>query len=502
MIVSLQAAEKPANEGGKIVATSDGIDKRPGEKANVELKRFLQSQSARIQKKSLIVDDEAMIRLSLKKLFEKEGFIVLTASSGASALKILEEETPEIVVLDVRLPDSSGIDLLKTIKKVNPETEVIMITGHADIKSSVEAMKMGAYDFLEKPLDFAEMSNILQALRNERPQADKTSGTGDFVYASDRMKEVIRIADSLAAKSDVTILVLGESGTGKNLLCKRIHELSSRRDMPFVEIGCSNIPDHLMESELFGYKKGAFTDAKGTKKGLFELAHGGTVLLDEIGDMPYQMQSKILTLIEEKRFRRIGGLDYMHADVRILAATNRDIPDLVHAKKFRLDLFYRLNVATIEMPPLRERKKDIPLLVQNYLDKSGEKYGLKPKGLSVGAMKCLEEYEWPGNVRELKNLIERVVILSKGDEITDHDVQPCLFPGKREAIPVEIAGNIGQEGTSLKAVEEVLIKSAYELSHGNQRKTAKLLDISRDTLRYRLKKMGLTRSREKKDSHE
>ena len=475
---------------------------KSGGKNNVEAKSFPQSGTAILQKKSLIVDDQSMIRLSLKKLFEKEGFFVLTAGSGAAALKILESETPEIVVLDVRLPDASGIDLLRTIKEVNPETLVIMISGHGDIKSSVEAMKMGAHDFLEKPLDFETISSILRALKKERPQADRNSGLDDFVCASDTMKEIVRIADSLAVKSDVTILVLGESGTGKNFLCKRIHEMSSRRDMPFVEIGCSHIPDHLMESELFGYKKGAFTDAKETKKGLFELAQGGTVLLDEIGDMPYHMQSKILTLIEEKKFRRIGGLEYLHADVRILASTNRDLPDLVHTKKFRLDLFYRLNVATIKIPPLRERKKDIPLLLHYYLDKSGEKYGIKPKGFSGSAMTCLLEYGWPGNVRELKNLIERLVILSKGHEITDHEIQPCLFPGKRESIVPEIIGSGLHEGMSLKDMEEVLIKSAFELSSGNQRKTAKLLDISRDTLRYRLKKMGLTRTRERKDRDE
>jgi DNA-binding NtrC family response regulator len=447
----------------------------------------------------LIVDDEALIRLSLKKLFDKEGFIGLTASSGASALKILDAETPEIVVLDVRLPDTSGIELLKTIKEVNPETVVIMITGHGDIKSSVEAMKIGAYDFLEKPLDFVNIGNILRSLKKEKPRADKSGGLGDFVFASDEMKEVIRIADSLATKSDVTMLLLGESGTGKNLLCTRIHDLSSRRNMPFVEIGCSHIPDHLLESELFGYNKGAFTDAKETKKGLFELAHGGTVLLDEIGDMPYQMQSKILTLIEEKRFRRIGGLDYIHADVRILAATNRDLPELVHARKFRLDLFYRLNVASIEIPPLRDRKKDISFLLQYCLNKSGEKYGIKPKGLSAGALKLLEEYQWPGNVRELRNLIERVIILSKGNEITEHDVQPALFPRQREALPLQMGGNRHHNCTSLKAMEEASIKSAFEMTQGNQRKTAKLLDISRDTLRYRLKKMGLTSPRGKKD---
>jgi DNA-binding NtrC family response regulator len=456
-----------------------------------------QPSSNMTRKKSLIVDDEAMIRLALKKLFEKEGFSVLTANSGASALKILEEEDPEIVVLDVRLPDASGIDLLKTIKEVNPETVVIMITGHGDIKSSVEAMKMGANDFLEKPLDFANIGNILRALTKEKPPADKSGGLCDFVFESDKMKEVIRIADSLAIRSDVTVLVLGESGTGKNLLCERVHKLSARKNMPFVEIGCSHIPDHLLESELFGYNKGAFTDAKETKKGLFELAHGGTVLLDEIGDMPYQMQSKILTLIEEKKFRRIGGLDNIRADVRILAATNRDLPDLVHARKFRLDLFYRLNVASIEMPPLRERDKDIPLLLQSCLDKSADKYGVKPKGFSPGAMKCLLEYQWPGNVRELKNLIERVVILSKGDEITEYDIQPALFPGKREAIPLE-TGSEQPKGTSLKAMEEASIKAAFELAHGNQRKTAELLDISRDTLRYRIKKMGLKSPKVKK----
>jgi DNA-binding NtrC family response regulator len=477
-------------------------DKKPAGKDKSELKRTPPSDSSMLDKKSLIVDDQSMIRLSLKKLFEKEGFAVLTANSGAAALKILETETPDIVVLDVRLPDASGIDLLRTIKEVNPETVVIMITGHADIKSSVEAMKMGAHDFLEKPLDFGNISTILRALRKERPQAERDSRLDDFACASNTMKEIIRIADSLAVKSDVTVLVLGESGTGKNFLCNRIHKLSSRRNMPFVEIGCSHIPDHLMESELFGHKKGAFTDAKETKKGLFELAQGGTVLLDEIGDMPYHMQSKILTLIEEKKFRRIGGLEYLHADVRILAATNKDLPDLVHTKKFRLDLFYRLNVATIEIPPLRERKEDIPLLLDHFLDKSCEKYGMKPKRLSGGAMKCLQEYEWPGNVRELKNLIERLVILSKGEEITNHEVQPCLFPGKREAMLPEIIGSGLHKGMSLKDIEEVLIKSAFEMSSGNQKKAAELLDISRDTLRYRLKKMGLTGKRGKKAGDE
>jgi two-component system, NtrC family, response regulator AtoC len=474
------------------VATSDGKDQGLTANNYAEMQVSPQTLPAINKKKTLIVDDEALIRLSLKKLFEREGFAVSTASSGASALKVLERETPAIVVLDVRLPDTTGHALLEAVKEVNPETVVIMITGHGDIRSSVEAMKMGAHDFLEKPLDFKNISDILQTLKTDKPPLKRNCGTGDLVYESDGMKEVVRIADSLATKSDVTVLILGESGTGKNVLSKRIHELSSRRNKPFVEICCSNIPDHLIESELFGHNKGAFTDAKEAKKGLFESAQGGTVLLDEIGDMPYGMQSKILTLMEEKKFRRIGGLDYIHADVRILAATNGDLPALVHDKKFRLDLFYRLNVATIKIPALRERRPEIPLLVRYYLCKSSERYGVGQKSISTGAMTYLQEYEWPGNVRELRNLIERAVLLSKGDEITSQDVQPNLLLEKEEDVPFKTGLNEFQKGMSLKALEETFIKRAFELANGNQRKTARLLDISRDTLRYRLKKMGLS----------
>jgi two-component system, NtrC family, response regulator AtoC len=474
------------------MATSDaGYERYTGENA-AEIQEPPPSATVANRKKALIVDDEALIRLSLKKLFEREGFAVLTAGSGASALKVLERETPEIVILDVRLPDTTGHALLKTVKEVNPETVVIMITGHGDIRSSVEAMKLGAQDFLEKPLDFKDIKDFLRRLGTDKARPEKKCGAGDLVYESDVMKDVVRITDSLSTKSDVTVLILGESGTGKNVLSRRIHELSSRRNRPFVEICCSNIPDHLMESELFGHNKGAFTDAKEAKKGLFESAQGGTVLLDEIGDMPYQMQSKILTFMEEKKFRKIGGLDYVHADVRILAATNRDLPTLVHDKKFRLDLFYRLNVATVKIAPLRERRADIPPLVRYYLCKSAEQYGIERKDISMEAMTCLREYEWPGNVRELRNLIERAVLLSKGDEITAQDVQPNLSLGEKEDAPFQMGVNEFQKGMSLKAVEEAFIKRAFELAQGNQRKTARLLDISRDTLRYRLKKMGLT----------
>lgn len=473
------------------MATTDaGYHRQRGENAE-DMEASPQSFSAD-PKKTLIVDDEALIRLSLKKLFEKEGFTVSTASSGSSALKVLEREMPEIVVLDVCLPDTTGHALLKTVKEVSPETVVIMITGHGDIRSSVEAMKMGAHDFLEKPLDFGNISDILRTLRTCKTPLPKNCGTDDIVCESDAMKEVIRIADSLATKSDVTVLILGESGCGKNMLSRRIHEAGPRRGKPFVEIGCSNIPDHLLESELFGHKRGSFTDAKEEKRGLFELAQGGTALLDEIGDMPYQMQSKILTLLEEKKFRKLGGLDYVDADVRILAATNRDLPALVNDKKFRLDLFYRLNVATIEIPPLRERKADIPLLVRHYLCKSAERYGIRQKNISPEAMTYLGEYEWPGNVRELRNLIERAVLLSAKDEITKQDVHPPLLLAEKNNDLFRMDLNEFKKGMSLKSLEEAFIRKAFELANGNQRKTARLLDISRDTLRYRLKKMGLT----------
>ena len=312
-------------------------------------------------KKVLIVDDEFLIRYSLQNLIEREGFSVITADSGLHALQQFEEEKPEIVILDIRLPDANGLNLLKTMKEISPSVTVVMVTACPDIQSSVEAIKMGAFDYLDKPIDFEKLIGIMNTLKLEERSQDKKGRPGDsLVFTSDAMKEVYRVTERLANKADVTLLVLGESGTGKSFLCKTVHELSSRKGRPFVEIGCSTIPDHLIESELFGYEKGAFTDAKGSKKGLIEMAEGGTVFLDEIGDMPYAMQSKVLGLIEERKFRRVGGLQQINADVRILAATNKNLHDLVQEGKFRLDLYYRLNVVTIEMPPLSRRREDIP----------------------------------------------------------------------------------------------------------------------------------------------
>ena len=395
----------------------------------------LRARSAKQQKKVLIVDDELLIRYSLQNLIEREGFTAITAESGLIALKLFEEEKPDVVILDIRLPDASGLTLLKTIKEINPGVTAIMVTACPDIQNSVEAMKIGALDYLEKPIDFDKLKSLLHGVKQERPCRSLGSRQQDrFVFRSDAMKEVFRIAERLANKSDLTVLVLGESGTGKSFLCRTIHELSERKDKPFVEIGCSNIPEHLIESELFGYERGAFTDAKATKKGLVEMAEGGTIFLDEIGDMPYPMQSKMLSLIDEKKFRRIGGLEQLNANVRVIAATNRNLQELVHQGKFRLDLFYRLNVVTLEMPPLRSRGEDIGLLVEHYLKRYSEKYQCQPRMVSQRTIDVLQNYGWPGNVRELKNLIEKLVVFSKHDTIDIEDLPPDLFRQKNKTL--------------------------------------------------------------------
>jgi two-component system response regulator AtoC len=459
-------------------------------------------------KKVLIVDDEFLIRYSLQNLIEREGFSVITADSGLHALQQFEEEKPEIVILDIRLPDANGLNLLKTMKEISPSVTVVMVTACPDIQSSVEAIKMGAFDYLDKPIDFEKLIGIMNTLKQEERSQDQKRRPGDnLVFTSDAMKEVYRVTERLANKADVTLLVLGESGTGKSFLCKTVHELSSRKGRPFVEIGCSTIPDHLIESELFGYEKGAFTDAKGSKKGLIEMAEGGTVFLDEIGDMPYAMQSKVLGLIEERKFRRVGGLQQINADVRILAATNKNLHDLVQEGKFRLDLYYRLNVVTIEMPPLSRRREDIPLLVDHYLKHFCTKYVCQAASMTMPALEVLQNYSWPGNVRELRNLVEKLVIMAKSDKIGVDELPPNVFTlkpvpaapkspkdeaGPPPAQPAEKAGN---NSLSLKVLEEESIRSALTAAKGNQREAAKLLDITRDTLRYRMKKLGISSSK-------
>ena len=469
----------------------------------------------------LIVDDEDLIRLSLQRLLRQQGFTVSTAGTALEALQRFEAERPGIVILDIRLPDSNGLQLLKTLKETNPSVVVIMITANPDIQNSVEAMKSGAFDFLEKPIDLDRLRSIIGSIRREQVVTKKLPSGDLFVSSSPVMEEVYRITERLAAKDDVTFLVLGESGTGKSFLCRMLHELSSRRKKPFVEIGCSTIAEHLIESELFGHEKGAFTDAKTSKKGLVELADGGTVFLDEIGDMPYAMQSKLLMLIEDRKFRKVGGVQEVRVDVRIVAATHRNLHDLVQQGRFRLDLYYRLNVVTIELPPLRKRPDDIPLLAEHYLGWFATKHDCPVKSISPPAVEALKAYPWPGNVRELKNLMEKLVIMTKGERIGTADLPAELFtkrpvPGQMPLPPLPVEqvdgaqllrrratdrgaapaadngnGNGGRTNLSLRVLEEESIKKALREANGNQREAAKLLDITRDTLRYRMKKLGI-----------
>jgi two-component system response regulator AtoC len=468
------------------------------------------AHSGKPHRKVLIVDDEYLIRYSLQRLIEREGFAVITADSGLQALQQFEQEKPDIVILDIRLPDANGLNLLKTIKEISPSVTVVMVTACPDIQSSVEAMKMGAFDYLDKPIDLDKLTNILNTLKQERTSDKAVQLPGSVVFRSEAMNEVLRITERLANKGDVTVLVLGESGTGKSFLCRTMHELSPRNGKPFVEIGCSTIPDHLIESELFGYEKGAFTDAKSSKKGLIETAEGGTLFLDEIGDMPTAMQSKILSLIEERKYRRIGGLQQLSADVRILAATNRNLHDLVQEGKFRLDLYYRLNVVTIEMPPLRSRVEDIPLLVEYFLQHFCAKHASCTNSITAPALEALQKYVWPGNLRELKNLMEKLVVMAKGDKIGVDDLPAYILSQKEPPFPVHTAKEattvpeqpsvpvperVNQAGLSLRVLEEESIRAALKASKGNQREAAKLLDITRDTLRYRMKKLGIESSR-------
>jgi len=442
----------------------------------------------------LIVDDDPLIRLGLEKVLNKQGYQTISVGTSKKALEVIEKESPFLILLDIKLPDSfDGMAVLEIVKKSYPEITVVMISGHNEIRGAVEAMKLGALDYLEKPIDFNRLKAILKSLKPENktpPHPDQVFD--DIIYVSDKMKNMVEMMRRLALKSDITILLLGESGVGKNFICQKMHEFSPRRDFPYIQIRCTNIPENLLESELFGYEKGAFTDARHSKKGLVEMAEGGTLFLDEVGDMPYFFQSKVLSLLEEKRFRRIGGLQDTFANVRIMAATNKDLHKLVQEKKFRLDLYYRLNMATIKLPSLQERPEDIKPLVEHYLAVFCKQYGCS-KSIGQSGMNLLLQYSWPGNIRQLKNLIEKLVVLSENTKISADEISSNLLVQKKSEDKTieEIVDLDSYAGLSLEAMEEKYIRTALKLTGGNQRKAAKLLNIRRDALRYRLKKLGI-----------
>jgi DNA-binding NtrC family response regulator len=450
----------------------------------------------------LIVDDDPTIRWALAEALRSWSYLPLEAGNVADANNVFTSENPSTILLDIDLPDGSGLDVLNEIKQHNPDALVIMITGNVNIGNTISALRGGAYDFIGKPINLEELRvtirNGLEArqLRREikqvRHERAQEFNFNQIIGESPAIKQMLSLSRKVAESEVSSVLLQGESGTGKDLVAKAIHYASRRADSPFVAINCAAIPSTLLESELFGYEKGAFTDAKARKEGLFEQAEGGTLFLDEIGELELGLQAKLLRVLEEGTFRRVGGLKDISLDVRVIAASNRDLKTESESGNFRLDLFYRLSVIQIDIPPLRERGDDVLLLAEHYIKTLSEKLQLKRKirGLAPETKETFKHYEWRGNVRELKNVIERALILEDKDLITLKYLPRDLTVGHT----VETKHNAAKfalpsDGLLLEEVEMSLVKQAIERSRGNQTRAAELLGISRDQLRYRLKKL-------------
>jgi two-component system, NtrC family, response regulator AtoC len=451
----------------------------------------------------LVVDDERLIRWSLDQQLRREGYAVLLAETGAEALQKAQAESPDLVLLDVRLPDADGLEILERLKTAEPEALVIMITAHGGVESAVRAMKLGAYDYIIKPFDMEELKLTVKkaletrSLRREvaRFHAEQRQGSGleAIIGKSRHISELKMLLQRIGQSDATTVLLEGESGTGKDLVARVIHFESGRAQSPFLAVNCAALPEQLLESELLGHEKGAFTDAKVLKKGLFEQADGGTVYLDEIGDMKLDLQAKLLRMIEEKSFRRVGGVRDLRVDVRIIAATNRDLVQALEKGEFRKDLYYRLKVFPVHLPPLREHPEDILALAHHFLVQYARDSRRTIAGFVPEAEQRMTEYSWPGNVRELRNAIERAVIMTRGPLIDLEDLpheiaSPQVRSADRPAQTTQM---------TLEHVERRLIEDALVTTQGNQVRAARMLGITRDTLRYRMKKFGLGEASQK-----
>ncbi len=453
----------------------------------------------------LIVDDEKLIRWSMKQKLESWNYQVSEAEDVQQALRKFQLETPDLMTLDIRLPDGSGIDVLKQAKQVQPGVPVIMITAFGVVDVAVEALKLGAYDFIEKPINFEKLENsIRNALETHRLKAQVAQvshsnrsrfSLENIVGRSKAIRDVLELVQRLAQSGATTLLVQGESGTGKDLVSRALHYQSARREHPFLALNCAAIPETLIETELFGYEKGAFTDAKTTKKGIFEMSDGGTVFLDEISEMNLNLQSKFLRVLEDQTFRRVGGVKDISVNVQVVASTNRNLEAAVKEGKFREDLFYRLSVIPIQISPLRERKEDIPILVEHFIQRYNVQFRKKVKEVKPDGMKLMMNYSWPGNVRELKNAVERAMILVDKDRIkVMHLPIRISDPSSANLLPRpsgEPVVKLPPEGAGLDEIEKKLLEQALQYTHGNKTKASKLLRISRDTLRYKVKKHHL-----------
>ncbi len=459
-----------------------------------------------VKLKILVVDDEKLIRWSFRQNLEEEGYEVFTASNGEEGLELLKQELPDLVILDIRLPGKDGIEVLKEIKEINPGTLVVMMTAHGSIETAVQAMKEGAYDYISKPVQFEELNLITgKALKTIRLQEEISwlryresdrGGTPNIIGKSDIMKNLCDLLQKVSAGEAVTILLEGESGTGKDLFARTIHQLSQRQSNPFLDINCSAMQDTLVESELFGYEKGAFTDAKTLKKGLCEMGNGGTIYLDEIAEVSPGTQAKLLKFIENKCFKRVGGIKDIFVDVRIIAATNKNLGEAVSRGAFREDLYFRLKVIPITLPPLRERREDIPLLADYFISSFNKELKKQVRGINDDAADLMRSYHWPGNVRELKNVIERIMLLESDETILPEHLPLEISSTQKVSENTKTMKSLGlampDTGVSLEGVEKELLEKALDKAQGNQTHAARLLDLSRDTLRYRMKKFGLS----------
>lgn len=451
--------------------------------------------------KILVVDDDQGMREFLEIMLSREGYRVSTASDAGKALSRCRKETFDLIITDLKMPKMDGLGFLKEIKELSPETMVILITAYASGETAVTAMKEGAYDYIEKDFAIEDLNRIVRnalatkgITKNDAlflKEVEEAVGFGNMIGNSREMLKVYTTIKKVA-DTPANVLILGESGTGKELVAKAIHENSPRRKMPIVVINCGGIPESLLESELFGYIKGAFTGAYSDKAGLFELAHGGTIFLDEIAELPPPLQVKLLRVVQEKTFRRIGGADDIRVDVRIISATHQNLADRVKSLSFREDLYYRLNVIPIHLPPLRERQEDIPILTKHFIEKYSREFGKEIKTISAYALELLMEYPFPGNIRELENIIERSVALETSNIILPENLIITKERKDKNPLPGETMSDVGLDlNAELVKFERRLIEQALQKANGSKTKAAEWLKISYDSLHYRCEKLGI-----------
>jgi DNA-binding NtrC family response regulator len=454
----------------------------------------------------LIVEDEPKMRRLLELNLGEDGYTIHTAADAEAGLNSLRQEKIDLIVTDFKLPGMNGLEFLQAVKRINATIPVVLMTAFGTVETAVEAMKAGASDFVLKPFPMEELKLILRKeldvhhLREENRSLREALGQryqfGNIVARSPKMQDVLGTVERVSTTNS-TVLLGGESGVGKDLIARAIHEHSRRSAGPFIKINCTAIPENLLESELFGYEKGAFTGANNSKPGRFELADKGTIFLDEIGDVPGNIQVKLLHVLQDREFERLGGTKTLKVDVRVIAATNQDLRAALEQGTFRQDLFYRLNVVPISIPPLRERKEEIPYLVDYFIERFAREAGKPQSGITPAALKLLMDFHWPGNVRELENIIERAVALSTGTIIDTADIRLDISPTISSATASGGAIPFPPEGMTLEQFEDEIIREALRRTNGNKSQAARLLGLSRNALRYRLSKLGVPDEEEK-----